>query len=359
MHFVVDKDVFLRTLQRALAIMDVSLELPVFQSIRVDVRAEGTWLSSSSPGISCAIRMPLKSQEGVGVILLPAKRVLEVVQVLKGDARVSETEADLVIASGRSRFTVKRFKDVGSFDPAVPPEEGVYAAFDAKRFAHTVKKISAGVSIKEDKPQTQVVHIGQRHLVVTDLSYLAVATNDHFVVAEPINLNRGLIQAALKSLGESGTKIALLPDRVVMVGDDSCVQVNLSAVQYPSYESVYGMFLSGVEASFQRDSIVAALDEAMIASEADHVVCVQVTPEGAFVSAQGSKGSASSVAECEYTGPKITTFVDAMRMSRGLKQFTAKTVRAKILDHMKPIMFYEDGYEFYAAPCRDPRGASR
>jgi len=359
MHFVADKDVFYKTIQRALAVMDTDLELPVFQGIRVDVRDGMAWLSSSSPGISCAIRMPLKTWEGEGVILLPAKRVLEVVKVLKGDAKVSETEADLVIASGRSRFTVKKFKNSDSFDPAAPPDGTTYEPFDSKKLAQAVRKISSGVGIKDDKPQTQVVHFNEQHLVVTDLSYLAVATNTYFPIGGPLNLNRGLLQAALKSLGESNSRIAFNPDKVVMVGDDSCVQLNRAVISYPPYQNVHGLFRAGKEAVFERDSLVAALDEALVAAENDHVVGLQIGLGRVQVSSWGKGGSATAEAPCDYQGPEVCLFTNASLMSKGIRQFTSKTLRAKILESMKPLMFYEEGYEFYAAPCRDPGGSTK
>lgn len=359
MHFKVNRESFLSSIQRALSVLDSNSDIQLHQSVKLDV-SHGGLLQVF--GVSLGIRCGVASAAEVlvpGTAFLPAKRLMEVVKVLKGDVTVKSNDgsADLVISSGRSRFTLKKYRDA-EYPPGIfeSVQEG-FQPFDAKTLFQVVKRVSASLASLEERPESNLVRIEDSDIVATDRVCLAVARNKCIPVHRSCHFDRSLLQRSLRSLGSDVADFFLKDSGEIHFRNrDSYVVLMEVVVQFPLFRQLTEWYQQPVQMEFTvtRQDFLEALSEALVAAcEETRAVMMAVSDGCISLSSKSADGESETRISAGYSGDDVSVLLNGSLTHKGVQQFTSSEVHAKIVSPVRPILFYEDGYEFYVNPRRE------
>jgi DNA polymerase-3 subunit beta len=174
-----ERDAFLSQLQTATRVASTRSALQALSGVQIVAGAAGCELRATDMDVG--LRVPLEADVGrEGVVVLPARLLLDVVRSLPGSSVAIElrpAEGDVEIASGNATFHIRALRSE-DFPPFPEPDEVAEVSIPAGAFVATALKVAGSASRDETRPVLTGILVSasgkELRMVATDSYRLSV-----------------------------------------------------------------------------------------------------------------------------------------------------------------------------------------
>ena len=217
----------------------------------VQVVASSTASELRATDMDVSLRIPLRGEcEREGVVVLPARLLLEVVRALPA-SRVSlelrSAERDVEVVSGRARFHIRTLR-AEDFPPFPEPGEDQGLAIPLELFVSTALKVAGSASRDETRPVLTGILVSaserQLEMVATDSYRLSVMEAQlEAPLPTPVRVNvpaRALQELARLAAGaeDSTLRVSVQQNQVLFMLDGVLLSSRLIEGQFPNYRQL-------------------------------------------------------------------------------------------------------------------------
>ena len=370
MEFTCTQENLKLALQNASGAAGKNIHLPILNNTRIEVSEGSVVLTTTN--LEMAVQVNLRAKvESTGVFTVPAKTLVDYVQLASGDqVTVKKVDNELVVSSGKSKTKIKG-NSAEEF-PVVPAVEGgVVFTLNTKTFKSALAKVLFACSRSEVRPELSGVYFQFNSTVGT----LTMAATDSYRLAE--------VSTVIAETKESEPKNSIIPHRTLFevsrvmssgVDGDVVVQVDESQVvfaigdvrvtsrviegKYPDYRQIIPE-TSKTTATFLTDAFIKEVKAAsLFASQGINAVSIDCNVEegGVGVSSTSTQlGEHSSVLTASLSGEEVSTLLNYRYVLDGLNAVGAEEVEMKLNESTTPVLLQPKGdtsYTYIVMPIR-------
>ena len=217
----------------------------------VQVVASSTISELRATDMDVSLRVPLEAEQiREGVVVLPARLLLDVVRALPADTLSLElrpAEQDVELVSGRATFQIRTLR-AEDFPPFPEPDPDRQVSLPAAAFVETALKVAGSASRDETRPVLTGILISaserELRMVATDsyrLSVKETQLDEPLTSAFEVNVPaRALQELARIATGgdERQLSVSVLQNQVVFAIDGVILSSRLIEGQFPNYRQL-------------------------------------------------------------------------------------------------------------------------
>ncbi len=367
MEFVIDKPVFLKTLQRVQGIVEKRNTMPILANVLIE--ASGGKVNVMATDLEVFIKDSVKADiKEEGAVTVNARKIFEIVKELPDErARVSTNkDCKVTIKGGKAKFNIMGLpaKDFPAF-PVV--DESTLETVQNEILKEMVDKTAFAVSLDETRYNINgflLEKSGEKiRMVATDGHRLALVEKDGDIglstEKKSVLLPRkGMmeIRKLLEEECESGFKIGITEKSAAMKKDDTLINIRLLEGEFPEYRKVIPEN-NDKTVLVDRNALLASLKRVSILS-ADKIKGVNLKfSKNTLVlnSSSPDIGDATEEISIEYEGPDVEIAFNAGYMIDMLEAAQDERVEIRLKDSLSPGMLVPPGsgdYTYIIMPMR-------
>jgi DNA polymerase-3 subunit beta len=345
MEFKINKELFLSNLQSVLGIIPARTTYPILQNVLLEVEADRIFLSATD--LDTYIQKELSASEYVaisktGKIIMPGRRLFEIIREAPEDTiAFTSTENNILITSGRSRFTMPGLDPQEYPEAPQLPTETTFKipmvtlldGYDNTAFA---------VSRDESRPAMCGICLeirnGELQMVATDGHRLALIkkSGDAAPYLGGLNIKSILSTKVLGLLsakefdGKGGSEVfevSLDSSKVGFVFKNNKIISRLIEGPYPDYERVIPTGNPNI-LSVDREVLASALRRvSLFAHPMTKAVKFSLEPKRIVLyAATPETGEATDSIDCSYQGEQLEIGYNAAYLIEVLKHIETAAV---------------------------------
>ena len=249
MKISLDRDVLLGQLQTVSRVASTRSAIQALSGVQLSADA-GCELRATDMDVG--LRVPLTAEvERPGVVVLPARLLLDVVRALPADRVVLElraAEQDVEIVSGKATFHIRTLRSE-DFPPFPEVEDAATVALPAQAFVATALKVAGSASRDETRPVLTgiLVSASERELrmVATDSYRLSVKEtaleaplSAAFEVNVPARALQELARIAAHANPDDQLQVSVRQNQVLFALNGVTLSSRLIDGQFPNYRQL-------------------------------------------------------------------------------------------------------------------------
>jgi len=363
MEFRINKDIFLKALQRVQGIVEKRNTMPILSNVLIEASGDRIELTATDleVGMKSAYAASIVKE---GKITVSAKKIYEIIKELPDmEIHIVTKENDWVeIHCGRSHFNI-----VG-LSPAEFPyfpkvSDNNFLKISGKLLNEMIEKTMFAVCHDETKYNLNGIYIklenkdGKNSLkmVATDGHRLAITEKELDTEVSP-ELTKGVIFPKkgiyeIKKLGEEATDdlyLSFMDNSAVIKKDDMTIVMRLVEGEFPDYTRVVPASNDKKIVVNREDFLHSLKRMAILSSEKYKGIKLEIAANGMEISSSNPEvGEAREELEISYGGEQATIRFNAKYLIEVLLVLMEKDVELSIKDDLSPAVIKPiDGVEF-------------
>jgi DNA polymerase-3 subunit beta len=360
-----ERDHLLSQLQTVTRVASTRSAIQALSGVQVVVSSTISELRATDMDVS--LRVPLLAEQiREGIVVLPARLVLEVVRALPAvevSLELRSAEQDVELVSGKATFHIRtlRAEDFPPF-PEADPERAV--SLPAEAFVATALKVAGSASRDETRPVLTgiLVSASERELrmVATDSYRLSVKeTQLEAPLSSPFEVNvpaRALQELAriAAGAGQQQLSVSVLQNQVVFSLDGVILSSRLIEGQFPNYRQLlpesfeHELRLAGAE-------LTEVVRRISLLAQKNAPLRMSFTPGELTVSAQTPDvGEASESLPVAFQGEPLEIGFNPEFLRDGLEAVEGDVV-LKLISPLRPGLIQSadgSGFQYLIMPIR-------
>jgi DNA polymerase-3 subunit beta len=277
-----------------------------------------------------------------GSLCVDAKLLSDIAKKAGGDITMSLEGDQLIVKSGRSRFTLQTLPAADFPDL----RGGEYTATFDIDLAALVAPVTFAVSTEETR-----FYLNGVFLHVLDGNVVAVATDGHRLsrhVGQAAPQFPGIIipRKAVGILPKGTVSLSVSEAKIQVVAGDFTLTSKLIDGTFPDYQRVIPTMNDNL-VIFDRDAFMKAADRvSTVSSERGRAVRLSIAPGAiTFEVSNPDSGSASDEVEAQYSGEPIVVGYNSQYVREVLSVFPSGPVVLALSDGASPGLLTSPGFE--------------
>src|SRR4051794_16249039 len=328
--------------------------IPALSGVRFATTDSGVELAATDTEI--ALRSSLDAEIGQpGVVLLPARLLVEILRALEGDSVSLEQQAEgaeVTVSSERATFSLRTL--LADDFPRIPEApEGDSVELPAKAVSTTIERVAKAASRDETRPVLTGI------LVSVDAQGLRmVATDSYRLSVKETPLENGELEAfeanvparAMQELGrvaaETGAdtiKIAARDNQVVFGVERMTLSSRLIDGQFPNYRQLLPETYEH-ELRVSRDELLSVVRRVSILAQRTAPLRLRFDDGAVTLSAQTPDvGEASETVPLAYDGEALEIGFNPQFLQDGLDSVHSDELVIKLISPLRPGLLEAGG----------------
>ena len=361
MEFTVDKDTFVKSLQKVQGIVEKRNTMPILSNVLIEAADGKIFLTATDleDGIRSSYPTNVISE---GKITVSAKKVYEIIKELPDQAiRFSTRENDWVdIRCGKSQFNIVGLSpDEFPYFPKVQEESLV--AIDNKTCREMIEKTSYAICTDETKYNLNGIYVRAHEqdgnqifsMVATDGHRLSIAQK-RFDVGALKEMQKGVIFPKkgifeLKKMTEEedgDILLGFMDNSAVVKKGNSVVVMRLVDGEFPDYNRVIPVGNDRVVRLDREEFLHSLRRMAILSSEKFKGIKFDVREGMIAMSASNPElGEANEELEIQYQGEEFTVRFNAKYLIDVLTVLDEESVELLLKDELSPCILQPAGSE--------------
>ncbi len=348
MEFTINRDDFLKVLQRVQGVVSIKGPMPILANVLIEADESGITVYATN------LDMGLKGSYGANVastgsVTVQAKKLHDIVRELPSSDIHLKVDDDgrCRIASGKSKFNLATI-DPEEFPSFPEHDESKLIGLEGEMLGDMIRKTSYAISQDETRLTLNgaffEVSPTNIRLVATDGHRLAfVEREGAFGVGEPTTfiVARKAIQELTKIISEIDGDLKFLKqdNHVIFVKGSLRLSIRLIDGAYPNYEQVIPKS-SDKTARLSANEFSHALRRvATLADEKSHMIRLTFSEKSlTLVSEGGELGEAKDEIPIDFEGDEISIGLNAQYLLDVLGILGGDEVVVNMQDQLRPVM---------------------
>lgn len=359
MEFTIEKDTFVKALQKIQSIVERRNTMPILSNVLIE--ASDNFLTFTATDLEVGMKSSYKAKViEDGRITLSAKKLYEIIRELPEEQiRLSTKNNDWVeIVCGKAKFSIVGLSpDEFPFFPKI--NEAGFITLDSSTLARMIEQTSYAICHDETKYNLNGIlfKISKKEdgttliMVATDGHRLSVSEHEiegvDFEIQDTgvIFPKKGIVE--LKKLCDeeaSGIRLGFIDNSIAVVKDDTTVVMRLVDGEFPDYTRVVPVG-NNREITVKREIFLHSLKRmAILSSEKFKGIKFEITDDSMVISSSNPElGEAREELEVKYSGEKIVTRFNARYLIDVLNIITEDEVVLLLGDEMSPAILKQAG----------------
>lgn len=361
MEFTIEKDTFVKALQKIQSIVERRNTMPILSNVLIE--ASENILTFTATDLEVGMKSSYKAKVlEAGRITLSAKKLYEIIRELPEEQiRVTTKNNDWVeIVCGKAKFSIVGLSpDEFPFFPKV--NETGFITLDSTTLARMIEQTSYAICTDETKYNLNGIlfkiankeEVKKLIMVATDGHRLSVSEHTidgaEFEIQEQgvIFPKKGILE--LKKLcdeEQSGVRLGFIDNSIAVVKDDTTVVMRLVDGEFPDYTRVVPVG-NNKEVTIKREIFLHSLKRmAILSSEKFKGIKFDISTDSMEISSSNPElGEAREELEVRYNGDKIVTRFNARYLIDVLNIISDEEVILLLRDEMSPAILKKAGSE--------------
>jgi DNA polymerase-3 subunit beta len=359
MEFTIEKDTFVKALQKIQSIVERRNTMPILSNVLIE--ASDNCLTFTATDLEVGMKSSYKAKViEDGRITLSAKKLYEIIRELPEEQiRLSTKSNDWVeIVCGKAKFSIVGLSpDEFPFFPKI--NESGFITLDSGTLARMIEQTSYAICHDETKYNLNGIlfKISKKEagntliMVATDGHRLSVS--EHTIEGADFDIQekgvifpkKGIME--LKKLcdeEQSGIRLGFIDNSIAVVKDETTVIMRLVDGEFPDYTRVVPVG-NNREIKVKRDIFLHSLKRmAILSSEKFKGIKFEITNDSMEISSSNPElGEAREELEVQYSGEKIVTRFNARYLIDVLNIITDDEVVLLLRDEMSPAILKQAG----------------
>lgn len=359
MEFTIEKDVFVKALQKIQGIVEKRNTMPILSNVLIEASENSLTLIATDLEVGMKSSYPAKVIEE-GRITLSAKKLYEIIRELPEEqVRLSTKSNDWVeIVCGKAKFSIVGLSpNEFPFFPKI--DETGFITLDSNTLARMIEQTSYAICHDETKYNLNGILFkisanedgNSLIMVATDGHRLSVAEHKiegtDFIIQEKgvIFPKKGIIELKKMSDEEvSGIRLGFIDNSVAIIKGNTTVVMRLVDGEFPDYTRVVPVG-NNREIKIKKEIFLHSLKRmAILSSEKFKGIKFEITNDSMEISSSNPElGEAREELEIEYNGEKIVTRFNARYLIDVLNIITEDEVVLLLRDEMSPAILKQAG----------------
>jgi len=364
MEFIIDKNEFIKVLQRIQGIVEKRNTMPILSNVLIETAAGNVTILATD--LEIFIKDTCKA--GVkkpGAITVNARKLFEIIRQLPEDSvNINTGDGErMTIKSGRSRFNIVGLnsKEFPSF-PAI--EEEKLAKIEPESLREMVDKTSFAVSMDETRYNISGFFLeredGFLRMVTTDGHRLAISekeTDTPMAEKEGVIIPRKGATEVRKLLEEEGMfSFGVTKKSATMKKDNTVINVRLIEGDFPDYKQVVPKDNDKKVISKKEDLLESLKRVSILSSEKIKGVKFAFSKDKLTLSSSSPDiGDATEEVSVEYGGQDVEVSFNARYFIEALEAIREEMVTLELKDALSPAILKPvglAGYTYVVMPMR-------
>lgn len=365
MNFKIDKNNFIKTLQRVQGIVEKKNTMPVLANVLIE--AITGKINIMATDLEIFIKDSVSADvEEKGSITVNAKKLYEIVKELpEKEVHVKLGSGDkLTIKSGKSRFNILGLpaKEFPSFPDTIDDKlksvdkDGLKEMIEKTAFAVSTDETRYNINgfyIEKDKDIIRVVTTDGHRLAVIEKKATDIPAGDKGVILPRKGVNE---MKKLLEEKEGDFLLAITEKSATMKNSDTVINIRLIEGEFPDYKQVVPKD-NDKTVTTNRIEFLNALKRVSLLSS-DRIKGVKfLIKEGvaSFSSSSPDIGDADEDINIDYKGEELEVAFNAKYFIDALEATDEETVTLKLKDSLSPGILEPEGnkdYKYIIMPMR-------
>ncbi len=370
MKFVVNRDLFARSLSRLQGVLNRKATLPVLSNALLEARPEGTLrVAATDLDVTFDGRIPARV-EAPGRITVDGKRLYDIARSLPGEevAITVTPEQQIQLKCKNAEFVL--LGQGAEAYPTLPSAEGVeLTPIDGVALRELIDRTAFSASTDESRPNLNGVYFqclgeGRVRMVSTDGHRLSQGERDarrekDIPARDGVIIPRKGVGELKRLLDEAGAEVSFgfLENNLVMATGELRLFVRLIDAAFPDYKQVIPKSTQR-NVVLERGTFLGSLKRiAILASERTHGVRVELSGERMVLTSDNPDlGKAREELPLDgYTGGDMSIAFNSKYVVEILGVLAGDKVEIALNEALSPGLFREHGnpdYLFVVMPMR-------
>lgn len=371
MIFKIDKDNFLKALQKVQGIVEKRTSMPILSNVLIEADDDSLNILATDLEVGLKSSYPTKIEES-GKITVNAKKLYEIVKELPNEEIVFSTKDNdwVEIRCGKVRFNIVGLSS-DEFPVITSVNDDQLIEIEASLLRRMIEKTSYAICNDETKYNlngiyTRVEQDGPHKvlkMVATDGHRLSIASGE-FKGSTDANLLKGVILPKkgiyeIKKITDEGDgilKFGFVDNSAVIKKGDTTLIMRLVDGEFPDYTRVIPSANELIVKS-QREALIHAVRRmAILSSEKFKGIMLEIDSNGVKISSSNPElGDAMEELDVQYTGAPFSVRFNARYLLDVLMICEGEEVLMKFKNELSPSIVtpaQEDGLLAVIMPMR-------
>lgn len=371
MIFKIDKDNFLKALQKVQGIVEKRTSMPILSNVLIEAADDSLNILATDLEVGLKSSYPTKIEES-GKITVNAKKLYEIVKELPNEEIIFSTKDNdwVEIKCGKVRFNIVGLSS-DEFPTITSVNEDQLIEIEASLLRRMIEKTSYAICNDETKYNlngiyTRVEQDGAHKvlkMVATDGHRLSIASGE-FKGSTDANLLKGVILPKkgiyeIKKITDEGDgvlKFGFVDNSAVIRKGDTTLIMRLVDGEFPDYTRVIPSANELIVKS-QREALIHAVRRmAILSSEKFKGIMLEIDSNGVKISSSNPElGDAMEELDVQYTGAPFSVRFNARYLLDVLMICEGEEVLMKFKNELSPSIVtpaQEDGLLAVIMPMR-------
>ena len=366
MKISIERDVLLGQLQTVSRVASTRSAIQALSGVQITASSEACEIRATDMDVG--LRVPLEAAIArEGVVVLPARLMLEVVRLLPGDdvsIELRAAEQDVELISGNATFHIRTLR-TEDFPPFPEPDPDTAVSLPALAFVSTALKVAGSASRDETRPVLTGILVSasdrELRMVATDSYRLSVkettleaALSRAFEVNVPARALQELARVA-GHFEERQLSVSVRQNQVLFVLDGIILSSRLIDGQFPNYRQL-------LPESFEHELRIAGAEltdvvrRISLLAQKNAPLRLAFKPGELTVSAQTPDvGEALEALPVAFTGDPLEIGFNAEFLRAGLEAIEEGDVLLKLISPLRPGLIEaadESRFRYLIMPIR-------
>jgi DNA polymerase-3 subunit beta len=359
MEFTIEKDAFVKALQKIQGIVERRNTMPILSNVLIEALDDALTLTATD--LEVGMKSSYQAKVNVtGKITISAKKLYEIIRELPDEQiKFSTRENDWVdISCGKAKFNIVGLSS-DEFPSFPKIDESSFISLDSVTLARMIEQTSYSICHDETKYNLNGILFkvsdedNKRllRLVATDGHRLCVAEQSIDAASFEM-LDKGVIFPKkgifeLKKLCDeevSGIKLGFVDNSAAIIKGNTIVVMRLVDGEFPDYKRVVPVG-NDKEIIVKREHFLHSLKRmAILSSEKFKGIKFEITENSMEISSSNPElGEAREELEIQYSGNKIVTRFNARYLIDVLNVATSDEIVLVLKDEMSPAILKQAG----------------
>lgn len=371
MEFTIEKDTFLKALQKIQGIVERRNTMPILSNVLIEAMDDSLTLTATDLEVGMKSRYQAKVQRN-GKITIAAKKLYEIIRELPDEnIKFSTRENDWVdIICGKAKFNIVGLSPE-EFPSFPKTDESGFITLESTKLARMIEQTSYSICHDETKYNLNGILFKVSDESNNKLLRLVATDGHRLCVAEQIiettsfdMLDKGVIFPKkgifeLKKLCDeeiSDIKLGFIDNSAAIVKGNTTFVMRLVDGEFPDYKRVVPVG-NDREIIINRELFLHSLKRmAILSSEKFKGIKFEISDNSMEISSSNPElGEAREELEVKYSGNKIITRFNARYLIDVLNVATSDEIKLILKDEMSPAILKQadtDNFVSVVMPMR-------
>ena len=366
MKISIERDILLGQLQMVSRVASTRSAIQALSGVQITASSEACEIRATDMDVGLRVSLNAAITRE-GVVVLPARLMLDVVRSLPGDdvsIELRAAEQDVELISGNATFHIRTLR-TEDFPPFPEPDPDTAVSLPAPAFVSTALKVAGSASRDETRPVLTGILVSasdrELRMVATDsyrLSVKETTLEAPLSRAFEVNVPARALQELARVAGHSEERqlsVSVRQNQVLFVADGIILSSRLIDGQFPNYRQL-------LPESFEHELRIAGAEltdvvrRVSLLAQKNAPLRLAFTPGELTVSAQTPDvGEALEALPVAFTGDPLEIGFNPEFLRAGLEAIEEGDVLLKLISPLRPGLIEaadESRFQYLIMPIR-------